>query len=174
MRTGIGFPRLPARDLEGLDAWLPGAFSGQRNVVIVAFRRQQQALVDSWVPWLEEHATADPGFRFYELPTIGRQWAPVRNMIDGGMAAAIREPEILRRTLTVYGDVRRLTGPLGIDDRSTVTLLVVDGGGTVQWAGAGGFDEATAVELDAALQDPWAGPEPQGRWRSRQEGAGGA
>jgi hypothetical protein len=154
MYTGMAFPRLPARDLEGRDAWLPEAFTGERNVVIVAFRRKQQAIVDSWVPWLEDRAAADPGLRFYELPTIGRVWAPVRNMIDGGMAAAIREPVVLRRTLTIYGDVGRLTGPLGIDDRSTVTLLALDGVGTVQWAGTGGFDVGTALELEAALRSP--------------------
>ena len=152
MRTGTGFPRLLARDLEGRDAWLPDAFVGARNVVIVAFQRKHQALVDSWVPWLEDRAAGDPGLRFYELPTIGRIWAPVRNVIDGGMAAAIREPVILRRTLTVYGDVRRVTGPLGIDDRSTVTLLVLDASGTVRWAGTGGFDVDTARALDDALE----------------------
>jgi len=50
--------------------------------VIVAFRRKQQAIVDSWVPWLEDGPPPIPA-RFYELPTIGRVWAPVRNMIDG-------------------------------------------------------------------------------------------
>jgi hypothetical protein len=86
MQTGVAFPRLAARNLEGLDVRLPVAFAGERNVVIVAFQRKHQDLVDSWVPWLEEHAVADPGLCFYELPTIGRIWAPVRNMIDGGMA----------------------------------------------------------------------------------------
>jgi hypothetical protein len=73
-------------------------------------------------------------------------------MIDGGMAAAIREPVVLRRTLTVYGDVGRVTGPLGIGDRSTATLLVVDGEGRVRWSGSGGFAVGTADEIDAALQ----------------------
>ena len=50
-----------------------------------------------------EALATDPGLRFYEVPTIGRIWAPVRNFIDGGMASAIREPVILQRTLTVYG-----------------------------------------------------------------------
>ena len=154
MPSSAPFPRVDARDLEGRDVSLPDAFAGDRNVVIVAFRRNQQALVDSWVPWLEDRAAADPGLRFYELPTIGRVWAPVRNMIDGGMAAAIREPVVLRRTLTIYGDVGRLTGPLGIDDRSTVTLLALDGVGTVQWAGTGGFDVGTALAVEAALRSP--------------------
>lgn len=153
MRTDVAFPRLAARNLEGRDVEVPDAFDGERNVVVVAFQRQHQDLVDSWVPWLEEHAAADPEFRFYELPTIGRIWAPVRNFIDGGMAAAIRDPVILRRTLTIYGDVNKLTTPLGIDDRSTIALFLVDGSHTVRWSGAGGFDDEAARDLDRALRD---------------------
>ena len=148
----VGFPSVPARDLEGRDVTLPDVFTGERNVVIVAFRRNHQALVDSWVPWLEERAADDPGLRFYELPTIGRFWAPVRTFIDGGMAAAIKDPVVLQRTLTIYGDVHRLTRPLGIDDRSTVALVLVDRNGRVRWSGDGGFEERTARELDAALR----------------------
>jgi hypothetical protein len=152
MQTSIEFPRVRARNLEGLDVSLPDAFTGERNVVLVAFLRRHQSLVDSWLPWLEEHAAGDPGLAFYEIPTIGRIWAPVRTMIDGGMAAAIRDPVVLRRTLTVYGDVGRLTRPLGIVDRSTIALFVVDGGGRVHWSSAGGFDPSTADTLDTALQ----------------------
>jgi hypothetical protein len=120
-------------------------------VVIVAFRRHHQVLVDSWVPWLEARAQADPGLRFYEVPTIGRIWAPVRTMIDGGMARAIGDPVVLRRTLTVYGDVSRLTGPLGITNLETVTVLALDGLGSVRWSGTGGFEPSLAEELEAAL-----------------------
>jgi hypothetical protein len=146
------FPTIEARNLQGLGVTLPGAFEGQRNVVVVAFQRDHQDLVDSWVPWLEKRSSTDPGLRFYELPTIGRIWAPVRNFIDGGMAAAIREPVILQRTLTVYGDVNRLTRPLGIQDRSTISVFLVDPDGTVRWQGTGGFDPDVAKELDKALR----------------------
>jgi len=152
MQSSIEFPHVPARNLEGLDVRLPDAFAGERNIVIVAFQRKHQSLVDSWVPWLEEHAAADPGLSFYELPTIGRIWAPVRNMIDGGMAAAIRDPVVLRRTLTIYGDVSRLTKPLDIESRSTIVLIVVDGEGRVHWSGTGGFDTDTASDIETALQ----------------------
>ena len=152
MQSGIDFPQLAARNLEGLDVRLPDAFAGERNVVIVAFQRKHQALVDSWVPWLVELAASDPGLSFYELPAIGRIWAPVRNMIDGGMAAATRDPVVLRRTLTIYGDVGRLTRPLGILDRSTIALIVVDESGRVHWSGAGSFNASTAEEMQTALQ----------------------
>lgn len=142
------FPTIKARDLEGRDVTLPDAFEGERNLVAVAFRREQQSLVDSWGAWCDERAAVDPGFRFYEVPVIERIWKPVRRMIDGGMAAAIRKPEVLRRTLTVYGDVRRLTDPLGIVDRSTVALFLVDRAGAVRWTGSGRYEEGEARDLE--------------------------
>jgi hypothetical protein len=151
VKTDLLFPSIAARDLQGLDVTLPDAFTGECNVVIVAFQRHHQDLVDSWVPWLEEHAAADAGMRFYQLPTIGRVWAPMRLFIDRGMAAAIREPVVLRRTLTYYGDVNKVARPVGIDDRSTITVLLVDGAGAVRWSGTGGFDPEVAQELERAL-----------------------
>ena len=149
--TGPSFPRLTARDLDGREVMLPAGLPGEWNVVVVAFRRQQQELADSWVPWLEERAAEMPWLRFVELPAIGLQWQPARPVIDGGMAAAIRDPQTRRRTLTVYTDVRRVTAPLGIGDRSTIWLFLVDRAGRVRWRGSGGWDAAGAAELAEAL-----------------------
>ena len=125
-------------------------------------------LVDSWVPWLERRAATDPGLRFVELPAIGLQWQPARAAIDGGMAAAIRDKAVRRRTLTVYTDVRRVTAPLGIDDRSTIWLCLVDRAGRVAWRGSGGFDPATAAALDTALATPPSRPPPGQHRQPRQ------
>ena len=153
MAAAMVFPQIRARNLEGLDVEVPDAFVGDRNIVAIAFHRSHQRLVDSWVPWFEQQAGSDPGLRFYELPTIGRIWAPVRNFIDGGMAAAIREPLILQRTLTIYGDVNRVTKPLGIEDRSTIALLLVDGSGHVLWRGGGAFAEPLAHDLETVFAE---------------------
>lgn len=147
------FPKIHARNLEGLDVDLPAAFAGDRNIVVIAFQRTHQTLVDSWVPWFEQQAVSDPGLRFYELPTIGRIWAPVRRFIDGGMAAAIREPVILQRTFTIYGNLDRVTEPLGIEDRSTIAVFCVDAAGKVLWRGDGGYAESLARELETVLAE---------------------
>ena len=68
------FPRLTARDLNGNDVSLPVGLPGELNVVVVAFRRGQQKLVDSWLPWLEQQAAADARLRYVELPAIGWRW----------------------------------------------------------------------------------------------------
>ena len=132
--NGVSLPQLAARDLSGREVALPAGLPGERNVVLIAFRRDQQQLVDSWVPRLEQRAAADPGLRFVELPALGLRWQPARSAIDGGMAAAIRDQAVRRRTLTVYTDLRRVTVPLGI-----------------AWRGSGGLDPATAAALDTAL-----------------------
>jgi hypothetical protein len=145
------FPVIRARNLEGLDVELPAAFIGDCNIVVVAFQRNHPVLVDSWVPWFEQQAAVDSGLRFYELPTIGRIWAPVRRFIDGGMAAAIREPLILQRTFTIYGDLDRVTRPLGIEDRSSISVFCVDRSGQVLWRGTGGYSEELAAEIEAVI-----------------------
>ena len=150
----VQFPEIAGRTLQGEDVTLPHAFAGARNVVIVAFEQRHQAAVDSWVPWLEAQAGDHPGLRFYELPTIARRWAPFRPFIDGGMARAIQVPEILERTITVYGDRRAVTGPLGIDDLSEISVFLVDADGTVRWRGTGSFDPDVAEELVAAIREP--------------------
>jgi len=151
--TGACFPRLAARDLDGREVALPAGLPGAWTVVIIAFRREQQDLVDSWVPWLDQQTAADPWLGFAELPAIGLRWQPARPVIDGGMAAAIRDQKTRRRTLTVYTDIRRVTVPLGISDRDTIWLFLVDRAGQVRWRGSGGHDAATAAALAAALAE---------------------
>jgi hypothetical protein len=148
------FPRIAARNLELRNVTLPEAFEGERNVVMIAFQQRHQALIDSWVPWLETIAKSDSKFRFYEIPTIGRIWSPFRSFIDGGMAAAIREPVILRRTLTVYGDVSRLTSPLGITNRRTIQVLAVDSQFCVRGMVQGSFNDSSAQEILRAFEIP--------------------
>jgi len=147
------FPTVKARNLQGLNVELPAGFTSARNVVMVAFQRQHQSLVDSWVPWLEEAVTRDPGLAFYEVPTIASMWAPVRFFIDGGMAAAIRTPKILQRTLTVYGNTRSFAEALKIHSRSTITLFVVTRDGVVHWSGTGGFTTESGEALQRALAE---------------------
>lgn len=146
------FPRIAARDLDGRPVSIPG-LDGDRRVLLVAFRRQQQAMVDSWTAWLDARCARDPGLRYYEVPTIGVLWSPVRPFIDGGMARAIPDRAVRARTLTAYTDVRRVTAALGLAGTSTIAVVLVDRTGHIRWQAEGGFTERTAAALDAALRD---------------------
>jgi hypothetical protein len=84
-------------------------------------------------------------------------------MIDGGMASAIPDPAVRRRTLTIYTDVRRVTTALGLESTSTIAVVLVDRAGRVSWQGSGPSSEHNVEGLGAALGAARAGgttPEP--------------
>jgi len=145
------FPVIKARNLLGENVSLPSNFRGRRNVVMVAFNRNHQQFIDSWVPWLERESLADAELALYEIPAISQLWSPMRPFIDGGMATAIKTPAILQRTMTIYGDLKRFTRRLGIVDRSTISIFAVGVDGEIYWSGRGAFSERAANELHTAL-----------------------
>jgi len=68
----VRFPRLQGRDLTGRRRWLPDAFTDGLNLVFVAFRRDQQTVIDSWAPWLSGPQVTNR-LAFWEVPTLGRR-----------------------------------------------------------------------------------------------------
>ncbi len=67
---------------------LADEFAGEINLVAIAFQQWHQAMVNSWVPFLEQLERSVPGLRYYELPTIQRLDPLSRVFINGGMRAA--------------------------------------------------------------------------------------
>jgi hypothetical protein len=155
--SGDRFPSLAARDLERTGRTLPGAFTGAWNLVVVAFRRQQQSQVDTWVSWHGSVAPDRPGFECWEIPVIGTMWSPARSFIDGGMAQAVRETHARQHTLTVYTNVAKATYALDITDTGTVTVLLVDGDGRIRWRTTGESDDASTAEVLTLVDAPAAG-----------------
>ena len=145
------FPAVEARSLDGRRLMLPSDLGGELNLLAVAFRRNHQGDVDSWGADFAAAESSHPGLEGYEIPVISRRWAPARGFIDGGMAAAIRKPEVLARTLTVYGDVSRVSDALGLPDRSEIAIVLCDRDGVVSWLRRGRRTEAAAAELREAL-----------------------
>lgn len=145
------FPVLQARNLNGRILTLPAEFGGAYNIAIIAFQRWHQDLVDSWFPYLETQLAAHPDLRAYELPMIGGIYNLARPFIDGGMAAAIPDPAVRERTLTVYTDVRRVMAALQIPSAATITLLLVDRSGRIFWRNEGAYDAERAASLERAL-----------------------
>ena len=146
------FPALAARNLDGEAVALPAGFTGEQNLVLVAFRRDQQPAVDSWIAWHGDVVAAHPGWRAYEVPVIATRWSPGRPMIDGGMAKAVGTSEARRRTVTVYGDVRRVIDGLAIRDTSEITVLLVDDAARIKWRATGAWTPELGAQFVEALE----------------------
>lgn len=145
------FPEIEARSLSGRTYRLPGDLEGDRNVLVVAFKRKQQEAVDGWLPALLRLETQIPGLRVYEVPTISSAWSPARWFIDGGMTRGIPDPDARARTLTTYTDVEPVLAALGLDGPETIAIVLVERSGRIVWRQSGRFDQGKLEGLLAAL-----------------------
>ena len=152
------FPEVTGRDLLGHEYRLPTDFPAPLSIAVIAFKQWHQGQVDQWISRLAErgfpqtpHGRTDLDRVILELPVISGRYQVARRFIDGGMAASIRDPEILARTITIYGSVDRLCEPLGITSRETVSVRVVRRDGTVVWGTTGLVSEESVEDLVAAL-----------------------
>ena len=126
------FPNVIGRDLLGTEFTLPQQFPADINVTIIAFKQWQQAQVDSWIMALSAAGipesplnTSEMASCILELPVLAGRFAMARRFIDGGMAASIKNPVILARTITIYGSVKDFRRSLGITSTSDVSVRLV-------------------------------------------------
>lgn len=141
------FPRAVGSNLEGREFVLPFDLEGKLNVVVIAFKREQQADVDSWMPFLGKTEATHPGLRVYELPTLARGYRLMQSFIDGGMRRGIPDVAVRAATITLYLDKAPFKRALRISDEGRIHLLLIDREGRVYWRAAGAFDPARAAEL---------------------------
>ena len=145
-------PRLSGRDLDGERYELPEDLSRRCSFIVAAFRREQQELVDEWLPWLLELEQDDPHLAVYELPVLPAALRPVRPFIDGGMARGVGSAAARARTITVYTNVGRVVRELGLHGTDTIAVLLIARSGAILARELGGFDEEKARRLRGALE----------------------
>ena len=150
--TARVFPSIQGQNLEGRTLEMPRDFAGEMNVVFIAFKREQQADVDSWGPALDTLRARHPGLRVYELPTLGRKYRFMRRVIDGGMRGGIPDSAVRAATVTLYIDKDPFKRALGINTEDRIQILLVDKDGRIHWQRSGPCTPTTRVELQAHLQ----------------------
>ena len=145
------FPGVTGIDLEGKDRQLPAAFSGRKNLVAVAFEREHQDAVNTWIPFAESQMASDPDVRFYEVPLIYEMMGITRMWVNNGMRSGIPDPAARERTITVYTDRDVFTKALNMStDR--IYMLLVDDTGKILWRAEGPRTDALEKSLKAALK----------------------
>ena len=133
MPVGLLFPVLSARTLAGTMKTLPDAAAGKVALIAIAFVRDAQEMIDSWILPFEEVFYREDDVVVYEVPMIESPlWRPVRAMIDGGMRSGI--PAVRHEfVMTWYGNAEAFREALGMDDRSLAYIFLLDRGGIVRW-----------------------------------------
>ncbi len=145
------FPEVTATNLNKQKFHLPQDLAGELNVVVVAFQRWHQDLVDTWIPSLQTLAYQHPQLRVYELPTMPSFNPFVRFMIDSGMRGGIPDRSVRAATLCIYTDLDRFTRSIEIPNLETIHLFLLDRSGEVLWRTTGGYDQDRLTELAAEI-----------------------
>ena len=145
------FPPVKAANLSGKEMQMPGDFSGEYNLVLIAFERKQQTNVDTWLKPLVKLSEAHKGLRYYELPTIDKLNAMTRFFINTGMKSGIPDKAQRDRTITLYIDKKPFKDTLKITSEKTIYALLLDRKGDVVWRAEGDYTEDKGKELEQFL-----------------------
>jgi len=152
------FPNVIGRDLLGTEFKLPLQFPADVNVSVIAFKQWQQSQVDAWITALADAGIPETPLNasgmkscILELPVLPGKFKLVRRFIDGGMAASIKNPLVLARTITIYGAVGDFRQSLGITSTSDVSVRVVTRTGEVIWGTTGAVNAGDVAEVTALI-----------------------
>jgi carbon monoxide dehydrogenase subunit G len=143
--------RLPGRALDGKEYELPGDLANQHNFLVVAFRREQQRLVDQWLAWLIDLENNRADVAVYELPVLSSVYGPARWFIDGAMTRGNPDAAARARTITFYTNLDKVLDNLGLAGTDTIAVLLVERSGRILARETGGFEEQKAQRLAASL-----------------------
>jgi hypothetical protein len=145
------FPGIQGRALTGEDFEVPGDLAADYNLILVAFLREQQQDVDTWIPGAESLAESDSNFAFYEFPVLPEMNRLTRWFIYRGMRGGITSEEARARTVTFHLDKEKFRQRLGIETEEHISVFLVDSAGTLLWRTSGRWSQEGQEELKEAL-----------------------
>lgn len=148
----VYFPTITAENLNKEKVTLPGDLAGKPALVLIAYQRQQQSNVDTWLGQMDAIEAAIPGVRIIETPTISSmKWGWFSGFIDGGMRSGIPDPQARARTITLYTNVGKFNEALGIESTKTIYAVLLDEQGRVIEMIEGDFSVEKLDELSGQL-----------------------
>jgi hypothetical protein len=145
-------PQVKGSNLNRKKMVFPDDFSGEINLVFIAFLRWHQDLIDEWIPFVEQLAQEYPELQYYEFPTLPNKGFVYRTFLNEGMRAGIPNEATRGRTITLYLDKLSFRKAIDIDDEQTMWLYLFDKVGEVLWRANGRITEDKQQALRNALK----------------------
>ncbi len=147
----MNFPTYVGDDLLRRKISVPSGFEGRLNIVLIAFQRWHQDLVDSWLPAVTQLEVEHPGLRHYELPVLPSMGWLSRTFINEGMRAGIPDRQTRAATITLYTDRSAFMEALDLPGDDTIYVLLLDNAGNVLLRDVGAFDACKGRVMAAAV-----------------------
>jgi hypothetical protein len=146
-------PRMPSIAAENLNEralTLPADLPAEKTLVLMAFEREQQDEVDTWIKGMD---LASGKLPWLEVPVVGTGGSLRRSMVNGGMRMGIKDESVRERTVTLFVDRVGLLRSMGLPGEGKIILvLVMNRKGEVLTYAQGRHSADKAQLLLAALQ----------------------
>ena len=146
------FPEYTAKDLNGKMVTVPGNGSSTHALVLVAFKRKQQRVIDGWLAEAKPLMKGSPDLDFLELPVIRKMNPVTRWFLFRGMRSGIRGEYTRERVVTLHLDKEKFRRDLEIPDESAVhVFLVRRADRAILWRAKGEVTSASMAALKEQL-----------------------
>jgi hypothetical protein len=145
------FPQIVGIDLEGAKHQLPNSFNKKLNIVVVAFKREQQEQVNSWIKVADKITAKNPNVDFFEVPLIYELNMFSRSFINNGMRRGIPDAKARKRTITVYTNRDEFFKVMKMQEDQIYTLLL-NKNGKILWRTQGVADNKKIKALNSAIK----------------------
>ena len=146
-QSAAQFPEIEGKNLDGKEFVLPRDFEGALNIVFVAFQREQQLAVNTWLPTATLLENLHKDVRYYELPVHSRINPMVRWFLNRAMRVGIRYPGSREKTISLYIDKDPFCKTLDISREEYSHILVLNNKAQVVWRSEGSCDVEKAKSL---------------------------
>ncbi len=126
------FPVIEAETLSQEKVVFPEVTQGKTALILIAFKRQTQGQVDSWLdPFIEEFG-GNEQVTFYEIPMISNNWKWMSGWIDSGMRSGV--PSYKHdHVATYYGPLSEYFEYFSIQDKRLCYVFLLDEEGNIIW-----------------------------------------
>ena len=145
------FPEISAETLSKKQVVFPQAVGGKYAFILIAFKRQTQGEVDSWLDPFWEDFSGKKGITFFEIPMISGNWKWMSSWIDSGMRSGVPD-EKHDHVATYYGPLKKYFDYFDIRDSGTVHVFLLDKKGRIIWRETGPANKTKYEKLKTLIQ----------------------
>lgn len=137
-------PNLVAQDLNEQSYQLPADLPAEKTLLLIAYKREQQANINTWIDGLQLKTSNLP---WLELPVLEDYGSWFQWFVDNGMRRGIKGDYNRAKVVTVYTEKDAFNTSMAIPNEESIYACVVTRQGEVLHIEAGDYSKEASDRL---------------------------
>jgi hypothetical protein len=145
----VVLPPVTAYALDRAKVTLPADFATPFNLLILSFQRDQESVVDGWLPVVPSETRSR--VQTWLLPISQRENGVYRWWLNASLRGSQAASQPRRYTVPLYVDKAKFLRALQVYSEQDVVILLTDRGGHVVWRSSGPLTDGKKADLNNFL-----------------------